>query len=244
MSFLKSCLETLLKPADDPRQSAAYTYERQRVLLVKVRGLLVDIENARQQHSDKTAVLTLTINELETHATTALKNGREHVARQKLQQQQLAITEQQMQQTRMSDLDREAQRLLLVKQRLVSQIETYLARREELLARYSNAESQVQLNKALQTIFRDLADTDQIVERAETRTEQMEARASLLNEDIEHVYWPTETVAFNLATETALSPSLNLAVESKLAQLKDNGSSLTIARDKSQDYSIAPDKSG
>lgn len=224
MSFLKSCLETLFKPAEDPRQSAAYTYERQRVLLVKVRNLLTDIESARQQLAEKTAVLTLTIDTLESHARTALENGREDIARQKLQQQQLAITEQQMQKNRINELDREAQRLLLVKQRLVSQIETYLTRREELLARYSNAESQVQLNKALQTIFRDLADTDQIVELAETRTEQMEARASLLDEDIEHVYWPTDTAALNLAKETTLSPSINLAVETKLAQLKENGS--------------------
>ena len=226
MSFLKSCLNTLLKPAEDPRQSAAYTYERQRVLLVKVRNLLTDIENTRQQLIEKTAVLTITIDTLESQAQTALENGREDIARQKLQQQHLAITEQQMQQTRIHDLDRESERLLLVKQRLVSQIETYLARREELLARYSNAESQVQLNKALQTIFRDLADTDQIVELAETRTEQMEARASLLDEDIEHIYWPIETVSLKLAKETALSPRLNLAVETKLAQLKENSPSL------------------
>lgn len=220
MSFLKSCLDTLLKPAEDPRQSAAYTYERQRVLLVKVRNLLTDIENARQQLTEKTAVLTTTIDELEAQAKVALENGNENLARQKLQQQQLVLVEQQMQHTRMSELDQEAQRLLLVKHRLVSQIEIYLARREELLARYSNAESQVKLNKDLQSIFRDLADSDQIVEMAEVRTERMEARASLLDEDIEHIYWPNLTTPLNSTKAPTLPTELNQAAENKLAQLK------------------------
>ncbi len=221
MSFLKSCLETLLKPAEDPRETAAYTYERQRDLLVKVRSLLADIEKVRHQLSEKTAVLTATIDEMEAQATAALKNGREDLARQKIQQQQLAITERNMIQTRISELDREGQRLLLVKHKLVTQIETYLARREELMARYSNAESQVKLNKALQSIFRDLTDTDQIVDIAEARTEQMEARASLLDEDIEHVYWPGSSESIRLPQETPLPPEFNKDVESKLNRLKE-----------------------
>ena len=221
MSFLKSCLETLLKPAEDPRETAAYTYERQRDLLVKVRSLLTDIEKVRQQLSEKTAVLTATIDELETEATAALKNGREDLARQKLQQQQLAFTERDMLQTRINELDREAQRLLLVKHKLIHQIETYLARREELLARYNNAESQVKLNKALQSIFRDLADTDQIVDLAEARTEQMEARASLLDEDIDHIYWPEPSRSSLSIQEQPLPPEFNQDVEAKLKRLKE-----------------------
>lgn len=220
MSFLKSCLETLLKPAEDPRQSAAYTYERQRKLLVKVRGLLADIEKTRQQLTEKTAVLTPIINELEIQAMSALTEDHENLARQKLQQQQIALIEQQMLQTRINELDHEAQRLMLVKTRLVTQIETYLARREEIMARYNNAESQVKLNRALQSIFRDLADSDQIVELAETRTEQMEARASLLDHDIERVHWANTTSSPNIANAMTLSEDINQLVESKLAQLQ------------------------
>lgn len=220
MSFLKSCLETLLKPAEDPRQSAAYTYDRQRILLVKVRSLLTDIENARQQLTEKTAVLTTTIAELENQTTVALTAGHEDLARRQLQRQQLATVEQQIIQTRISELDQEQQRLHLVKQRLVTQIETYLARREEIMARYNNAESQVKLNRALQSIFRDLADSDQIVELAEARTEQMEARASLLDEDIEQTLWLKTAVALNATEGTVTAPDLSQMVESELARLK------------------------
>ncbi|MCP4357115.1 MAG: hypothetical protein GY796_03740 [Chloroflexi bacterium] len=221
MSFLKSCFQTLLKPAADPRQSAAYTDERQREMLVKVRRLLADIEKARQQLTEKTVMLAATMDTLEKQARTDLANGREDLGRRRLQQRQIAAIEQQTIQSQMSELDQETQRLLLVEQRMVTHIKTYVARREALLARYSSAESQVELNKALHKLFRDLVDLDQSIDLAETETDQMEARASLLDEDVENVLWLNPPAAVNLTAETGNHIGLNWIVEAELARLKE-----------------------
>jgi len=207
-------MNVLLKPAEDPRKDVAYTYERQRLLLVKVRRLLADIEKARQRLVEKTAVLTITIGTLETESKAYLLEDREELARQKLRRQQLTIIERQMIQTRINELGQEEQRLLPIKQRLVAQIEAYLARREALQARYSSAESQVKLSKELQTIFRDLDRTDYGVELAEERTAKMEAHASLLDQNIEQSLW------LNTAENITTTTDLDQMVEASLVRLR------------------------
>lgn len=221
MSFLKSCLNSLLKPAEDPRQGAVYTDERQRAMLVKVRGLLADISQTRQQLQAKTAQLTTTIAALERQVRQDLSHGRDDVARRRLQRQQIMKLEHQMLQAQLGNLDLEEQRLLLAEQRLVTHIEAYVARREAIKARYSSAESQMQLNKGLQKVFRDLADLEQIIDLAEWQTDQMEAHASVLDEDIENDLWLQTTAGANPLAELANSVDLNEMVAAELARLKE-----------------------
>ncbi len=221
MSFLKSALNALLKPADDPRQSTAYTYERQRALLLKVRSLLVDMSAARQRLTRKTAVLEPTITDLEEQARQALLAGREDVARLALQRQQMTAIEHDMIGSQLDEMQQEEQRLLLVEHRLVSQIEAYMARREHLDTRFSAAESQVRLNKAMQKVFQDLADLDLMIETAAARTDQMEARASWLNEMVEdgrvlRTAVPTDA----LLNDPVTAVDLDTAVAEQLARLK------------------------
>lgn len=220
MSILKSCVNALLKPAEDPRQSAAYTDERQRAMLVKVRGLLAEIQQTRQQLTKKTAVLATNMNRLEQQARSDLLNGREDIAKKRIQRQQMIIMEQQMIQTQISELDLEEQRLLLAEHRLVTHIEAYVARKEALQARYNSAESQVRLNKGLQKLFRDLADLEQIIELAETQTDQMEAHASLLDDGLQNDLLLNPTTNQNPWAETRNPLDLDRLVDAELQRLK------------------------
>lgn len=227
MSFLKSCFNTLLKPAADPRQGAVYSEERQRTMLLKVRSLRADIGNTRQQHTRKTAVLATTMTQLETQARADLANGRDDLARQRLQQQQMLALEQHMIQTQIGELDREEQRLRLAEHRLVTHIEATLARQEVLMARYTSAESQVQLNKGLQKLFRDLDSLEHIIELAETQTDQLEARASLLDEDVENELWLNTAVTPHPIKDINYNKDLNQRVEVELRRLKEQVASVS-----------------
>lgn len=220
MSFLKSCLNAIMKPAEDPRQNAAYTFDRQRVLLVKVRALLADIGKARQRLTGKAARLESSLPQLEAQAQQALEANREDVARLTLQRRQISLIEQQTVLAQINELDQEEQRLLLVEHRLVTQIEAYLARQEALTSRYSAAESQVQLNKALQKVFRDLTDLDQIIDAAEARTDEMEARATWLDEAFADEQLTGTAVAPGSTLQAFADLDLTQAVEDELARLK------------------------
>lgn len=218
MSFLKSCLNAIMKPAADPRPSAAYTFDRQRALLARVRTLLADIEKARPRLTEKEALVAASLPPLQAQARRALQANREDVARLALQRHHISRIEQRTLQAQIAGLDQEEQRLLLVEHRLVTQIEVYLARQEALASRYNAAESQVQLNKALQKVFRDLTDLDRIIDAAEARTDEMEARATWLEDAFADEQ--ITAVAAGTPLQTLANLDLNQAVEDELARLK------------------------
>ena len=49
LSQLTAWMKALFAPAEDPRQTYAHAYQRQRELLVKVQGALADTANAKNR---------------------------------------------------------------------------------------------------------------------------------------------------------------------------------------------------
>ena len=217
MSFLKSRLQKLLQPAADPRESKVYTDERQREMLVRVRTLLRDVDQSRQQVMAKTAVLAKKIDKLELHTVDSLKNGREDLARHSLQQQHQLAAEQQALQAQIGAYDQKEQKLRQAERRLVIHIETYLARRDALQKRHQHSQSQLMLNKGLKKLFDELSDLDEWIDVAETETDYLEARASILDDVVE-----TKLLLDPLVTSPNMPEHVNneQAIETELARLK------------------------
>lgn len=215
MSFLKSRLQKLLQPAEDPRQSAHYTDERQREMLVKIRMLLVDIEQSRQQLTAKTAVLAQKMDRLEAQACKSLKNGREDLARRCLQQQHKLSAEQQAIQAQIQAYDQKEQKLRQAEYRLLTQIEAYLSRCQALQRRQQQSQSQVVLNKGLKKLFAELSALDDLIELAETETDTLEARASILSDDVE-----TRLLLIPIGTVDVASSATEQQIDLELTRLR------------------------
>lgn len=212
---LKKGLNTLLQPAEDPRQTAVYLPQRQQELLRNVQGALVDIGQMRAGLMGKTAVLQTRLPQLEAQAHAALEAGLEDKARLALRQRQITAIELQTMAGQLQAIAQKEQQLLAVEQHLIAQIEAYVARQEAMAARYQTASSQIQVNKAIQDIFHDLADLGEAIATAESHTEHLEARAD----------WLDATLRDELLTGTAVSLTgdyvgLETAVEEELARLK------------------------
>ncbi len=217
MSFLKSRLQKLLQPAADPRESTVYTDERQREMLVRVRTLLDEVDQSRQQVMAKTAVLAQKMDKLELHTVDSLKNGREDLARRCLRQRQQLVAEQQILQTQMEAYGRKEHKLRQAEHRLVTHIETYLARCDALQKRHQHSRSQVMLNKGLKKLFDELSELDEWIDIAETETDYLEARASILDDVVE-----TKLLLDPLVTSPNMPEQVNneQAIETELARLK------------------------
>ena len=225
MSFLKACFKEIFKPAEDPRQTAIYTEERQRAMLVKIRTLLKEIEQSRTLLVTKTAVLTEKMDVLDKKAGMDVKNGREDWARQRIQKQQILAQEQQTLQAQIREFDQQEEKLLQAEHRLLTQIELYLARRKALKTRYNLSESQVMLNKGLKKVFDDLADLDELIDIAETETDTIEARASLLSDDVETLLWLKTTAAdTDLMGEPMPPETQHQQIDSEITRLKNQDS--------------------
>ncbi len=171
--------------AEDPRQTFAPAYQRQGELLQKVQQALVDIGTAKDRLESKTAEVGGKLPQLEEQARRALIAEREDLARLALQRRQIAVVELEVLEGQVREVQQEEQRLSMVEQRLATQIEAFYARQEVIAARYTAAEAQVRIGESLSGISDELDDLGRALERAEEKTEHMQARASAIDRLVE-----------------------------------------------------------
>jgi phage shock protein A len=217
---LKKGLGTLLAPAEDPRQTYAQTCERQRALLARVQQALVDISAAKKRLEAKAAEVRIRMPQMEEQARQWLRDGREDRARLALQRFELVASELQRLEAHLWEIEQEEHRLQLTEQRLSANIEAFYTRLEFIAARYSAAEAQVEINEALTGVSEELSELGLAMERAERKSEYMQARAAAIDRLVEEniLELPGSTSA---PAETQLAPpDLEGNVERHLLALK------------------------
>ncbi len=192
--IVKVWMNKLLAPAQDPRQVFADAYQRQQVLLLKVRQAMANVTASKQQivqkreerdREAKTVAARGKLPQMEDQARQALAAGREDQARFVLRLRRVAADELEALDKQEQELQNEERVLSLVEQRLAAQIETFFARQEVIAARYSTAEAHVGIQEALTGVSEELKDLGIALERAEERTEDMQARATAIDELVE-----------------------------------------------------------
>src|SRR5437868_7182131 len=181
-TIVKAKFSKLLDHAEDPGETLDYSYERQLQLLQNVKRGVADVVTAKKRLQMQTEQLEQSVVKLETQARQALGAGREDLARQALErksavQQQLQGLDQQVKQ-----LQGQQEKLIDSQQQLQTKIEAFRSQKEVIKAQYSAAEAQVRIGEAATGIGQGMADTGLAIERAKEKTEQMQARASAIEE--------------------------------------------------------------
>ena len=82
----------------------------------------------------------------------------------------------------MQQLEQQQEKLVGNEQQLQAKIEQFRSQKEVIKAQYSAAEAQVRIGEAATGIGRQMEDTGLAIQRAKDKTEQMQARASALDE--------------------------------------------------------------
>src|SRR5262249_19285847 len=121
-SKLKSSLDALLQPADDPREAFADPLARQQALLVRVREALVQNTALRARLEQRSAQLGALVSQLEQAARQAIAQGSEAPARLSLQQRQVALGELKSLSEHVKEIQLEENRIGLIEQRLSAQM--------------------------------------------------------------------------------------------------------------------------
>lgn len=183
--YIKAWAKDFLAPAEDPRQTHAYSYERQRDLLSKVQGALTQIRSAKTRLEQKTEEVRKKLPDLQDQARKALIQKREDKARMTLERRALVAIELESLESQLSEVEQEEGRLSLIESRLSGQIEAFYARQEVIAARYSAAEAQVRIQEALSGLSDELADLGEALEQTELKTERMQARAFAIDQLVE-----------------------------------------------------------
>src|SRR6266568_4265761 len=181
-TIIKAKISALLNRAENPSQTLDYSYERQLESLQNVKRGVADVVTAKKRLQLQTQQLEQNVVKLDTQARQAVAAGREDLARQALErksgiQQQLQQLDGQVQQ-----LQQQQEKLVANEQQLQARIEQFRSQKEVIKAQYSAAEAQVRIGEASTGIGRQMEDTGLAIQRAKDKTEQMQARASALDE--------------------------------------------------------------
>ena len=181
-TIFKAKASKMLDKAEDPRETLDYSYERQLELLQKVRRGVADVATSRKRIELQAAKLEQSVTKLDGQARQALGAGREDLARTALERKKAVQTQLQGLDQQRQQLETEQQKLTEAEQRLSAKVEAFRTQKETVKAQYTAAEAQVKINEAFGGISEEMADVGLSLQRAQDKTEQMQARAGAIDE--------------------------------------------------------------
>jgi len=178
---IKTGASAALAPAPDPRITHLTSHQKQRALRTQVSKAIENVTAAKQRLQEAADAVREKLPVLEDQARRELKAGRETMARLALQRRHVAELELQKLDRQLAEVENEEVTLAMIEQRLSAQIEAFAARQEVIKAKFSAAEAQVRINEAVTGVSQDFAELSADLQRAEERTESLQARATAID---------------------------------------------------------------
>ncbi|GAA3803306.1 PspA/IM30 family protein [Streptomyces chiangmaiensis] len=172
----------VLDRAEDPREVLDYSYGQQQELLVRVRRGVADVATSRKRLELQMSTLQQSGDKLQEQAQQALTVGREDLAREALGRR-AAVSSQIIElQGQYAALQAQEEKLTLASQRLEAKVDAFRVRKETVKATYTAAEAQTRIGEAVTGIGEEMGDVGMAIQRAQDKTEQLQARAGALDE--------------------------------------------------------------
>ncbi|HEU5263047.1 MAG TPA: PspA/IM30 family protein [Gaiellaceae bacterium] len=219
-NVVKAWISKLLDRAEDPSVTLDYSYEKQLEMLQDVKRGVADVVTAKKRLELQTQKLEQELPKLDDQARKALAAGREDLARAALERKTVAQQQLQGLDQQITGLEAQQEKLIANEKRLSAKVEAFRSQKEVIKAQYSAAEAQVKIGEAATGIGEEMADTGLAIQRAQDKTEQMQARASAVDELVE-----SGTLEDFTSGETSLDRELaqisaQSQVDEELAKLK------------------------
>ena len=181
-TIVKSKMNRILDNAEDPRETLDYSYEKQLEMLRNVKRGVVEMVAAKRQIQQQADKVRENIARLDRQSEQALDAGREDLALLALERKQTAVLELEGLDQQIAGMEEEQEKLTQAEQRLSAKVAAFRNKKEVIKAQYTAAQAQVRIGSALSGISEEMGDVGLAVERAETKTQNMKARASAIDE--------------------------------------------------------------
>jgi phage shock protein A len=220
MGIFKAKWSKLLDRTENPSETLDYSYEQQLRLLQDVKRGIADVVTAKKRLQMQQTTLEQSIVKLETQARQALAAGREDLARQALERKSAVQQQLQGLDGQVKQLEDQQTNLVQKEQQLSARLEAFRSQKEVIKAQYSAAEASVRIGEAATGIGRGMQDTGLASERARETTEQMQARASAIDELTESGALEDFTSSDTKLDRELAQLSSQSEVDSDLARLK------------------------
>jgi phage shock protein A len=179
---VKAKANKLLDKHEDPRETLDYSYEKQLELLTKVRRGVADVATSRKRLEIQMQQLQASADKLQSQAQQAVSQGRDDLAREALTRRATANSQLADLQTQHAQLQAEEEKLTQASQRLQVKVDAFRTRKETIKATYTAAEAETKIGEAVSGISEEMGDVGMAIQRAEDKTQQMQARAGAVDE--------------------------------------------------------------
>jgi len=180
--IIKAKFNALLNRAENPNETLDYSYEKQLQSLQNVKRGVADVVTAKKRLELQTTQLEQNVVTPDARARRAVGAGREDLARQALERKSGIQQQLQDLDTQVKQLQDQQEKLVASEKQLSAKIEQFRSQKEVIKAQYSAAEAQVRIGEAATGIGREMDNTGLAIQRAKDKTEQMQARASAIDE--------------------------------------------------------------
>ncbi|MEW2636287.1 PspA/IM30 family protein [Streptomyces sp. NPDC048389] len=180
--FFRIKTNKALDRAEDPRDVLDYSYGQQLEMLQRVRRGVADVATSRRRVELQVNQLQQSTGRLQEQAQQALAVGREDLAREALARRTAVASQITELQDQHASLQDQEEKLTLAAQRLQEKVDSFRTRKETIKAGYTAAEAQTRISEAVTGIGDEMGDVGLAMQRAQDKTEQMQARADALDE--------------------------------------------------------------
>ena len=181
-TIIKAKFSKLLDRAENPNETLDYSYEEQLRQLQNVKRGIADVATAKKRLELQYTSMQQQVATLDDQARQAVQANREDLAREALTRK--AAIQGQLDSIMQQGQDLEAQQAKLVEgeKQLSAKVESFRTQQEVIKAQYNAAEAQVRIGEAATGLSNNMADVGLAVQRAKDKTQQMQARASAVEE--------------------------------------------------------------
>jgi phage shock protein A len=211
----------VLDKAENPNEALDLSYQKQMEGLQQVRRSVADVLTSEKRLELQLAQLQQNQEKLQNQAKLALQQGREDLARLALTRAQDAQTQAQALQVQIAQMKDQEQKLELTAQKLQAKVEAFRTQRETMKAQYSAAKASTQVGEAVTGLSEHMADVNMMLERAQDKTQQMQARAAAIDTLVDSGTLDTIGISSGDDIERQLQSGLTESqVDAQLAAMK------------------------
>ena len=182
LSLLRSLIDALFAPAEDPREGSSTGRRRQAELLGRVRDAKASIEATRTTLEREMESCRGETARLRDEAGRLLHDDKEDVARLVLRRRQAAVEHVRFLEEQIAYVDKDAQALAAAEYMLRTEVAASAAHKDVATARFDAAEARVTVSEALSGISDELFDLPSTTGLTDERAEYMQARADASDE--------------------------------------------------------------
>jgi len=175
-------MNKVLDRAENPNETLDYSYQKQLELLQNVKRGLAELVTSKRRTQLEADKLRAESQKREDQARQALSAGQEDLAREALQRKQVIDDQLNGLSQQIAGLEEQQQKLTDAQERLQAKIESFRTQKEVIKAQYNAANAQVKIGEAATGISEEFADVGLAVQRAQDKTQQLQARAGAIDE--------------------------------------------------------------